>query len=165
MKNLENKDKKRKGLTLSKEKTYQLVCTLWNFRRGSRSLLHVSLVTWRRLFVSFESVTDEFAFSVTCVEMIQLCGYTNESQLKVMEWMGNIKQYRNHVWIVFILPPRYRRLIVLSGKYEPTTQKNPQKQKTFEKTNKKSVKWMVLYALINLLYCFKKNRVKCLFFF
>lgn len=28
MKNLENKDKKRKGLTLSKEKTYQLVCTL-----------------------------------------------------------------------------------------------------------------------------------------
>lgn len=47
--------------------------------------------------VSFESVTDEFAFSVTCVEMIQLCGYTNKSQLKVMEWMGNIKQYRNHV--------------------------------------------------------------------
>lgn len=115
--------------------------------------------------VSFESVTDEFAFSVTCVEMIQLCGYTNESQLKVMEWMGNIKQYRNHVWIVFILPPRYRRLIVLSGKYEPTTQKKTQKQKTFEKTNKKSVKWMVLYALINLLYCFKKNKVKCLFFF
>lgn len=115
--------------------------------------------------VSFESVTDEFAFSVTCVEMIQLCGYTNESQLKVMEWMGNIKQYRNHVWIVFILPPRYRRLIVSSGKYEPTTQKKPQKQKTFEKTNKKSVKWMLLYALINLLYCLKKNRVKCLFFF
>lgn len=116
--------------------------------------------------VSFESVTDEFAFSVTCVEMIQLCGYTNESQLKVMEWMGNIKQYRNHVWIVFILPPRYRRLIVSSGKYEPTTQKKTtQKQKTFEKTNKKSVKWMLLYALINLLYCLKKNRVKCLFFF
>lgn len=83
--------------------------------------------------VSFESVTDEFAFSVTCVEMIQLCGYTNESQLKVMEWMGNIKQYRNHVWIVFILPPRYRRLIVSSGKYEPTTQKTPKNKRHLRK--------------------------------
>lgn len=115
--------------------------------------------------VSFESVTDEFAFSVTCVEMIQLCGYTNESQLKVMEWMGNIRQYRNHVWIVFILPPRYRRLIVSSGKYEPTTQKKPPKQKTFEKTNKKSVKWMLLYALINLLYCLKKTESNVSFVF
>lgn len=93
---------------------------------------------------AFESVTDGFAFSVTCVEMIQLRGYTNESQSKVMEWMGNIKQYRNYVWIVFILPLRYRRLIVLSGKYEPTTQKH---QSTSEKTIKKSVKLILNWNL------------------
>lgn len=99
--------------------------------------------------VSFESVTDEFAFSVTCVEMIQLCGYTNESQLKVMEWMGNIKQYRNHVWIVFILPPRYRRLIVLSGKYEPTTQKKPKNKRHLRKRiRNRSNEWYCMLWLI-----------------
>lgn len=114
--------------------------------------------------VSFESVTDEFAFSVTCVEMIQLCGYTNESQLKVMEWMGNIKQYRNHVWIVFNLPPRYRRLIVLSGKYEPTTQKKPKNKRHLRKRiRNRSNEW---YCTLWLIYfiVLKKTESKVSFF-